>query len=99
INFPALRLKVRSAIAFGRAGGVAGKRAFVPIKPQPTEAVENDIDGGLSVAGGIRVFNAQDERAAGVTGVKPVEQSGARAADVEVASWRRCETNPGFHVH
>ena len=94
-----MRLKIRAAIAFARAGGVAGERAFIPIEAEPAEAVEDDIDGFLGIARGVGVFNAQHEGAAGVAGVKPVEQSRARAADVEEAGGRWCESNPSFHVH
>ena len=46
-------------------------------------AAEDDaaqVGGG--VAGGVGVLDAEDERAAGVLGVRPVEQRGANHADV-----------------
>ncbi len=97
IIFLPLRLEIRPAVAFAWAGGVAGDRAFVPIEAEPAQAVEDDVHGFLRVARGVGVFDAQDERAAGVAGVKPVEQRGARAADVEVAGGRGSKTNTRFH--
>ena len=81
----ALGLEIRAAIALAGAGGVAGERAFVPIKAEPAQAVEDDIHGFLRIARGVGILDAQDKRAAGVPGVKPVEQRGARATNVEVA--------------
>ena len=80
------------------AGGVAGERAFVPVEAEPAQAVEDDVHGFLRIARGVGVLDAQDERAAGVAGVKPVEQRGARAADVQVAGGRRGKSDARFHV-
>ena len=85
IIFLPLRLEIRAAIALARAGGIAGERAFVPVEAEPAQAVEDDVHGFLRIARGIGVLNAQNEGAAGVPGVKPVEQSRARTADVQVA--------------
>ena len=98
VIFLSLRLEIRTAIAFARAGGVAGERAFVPRKPEPAQAVEDDVHGFLGVASGVGVFDAQDERAAGVAGVKPVEERGARAANVEEARRTRSKSNARFHT-
>ena len=67
-------------------GGLA-----VPVELQPLEAVEDGLDGGLGGPLAVGVLDAQDERAAGVAGVKPVEQRRARATDVEVAGGGRRE--------
>src|ERR1019366_251813 len=93
----ALRLEIWAACAFARAGGVAGERAFVPIESEPAEAVEDDVHGFLGIAGGVGVLDAQNKCAAGVPGVKPVEQRGARAADVEPTGGRGSKTNTRFH--
>ena len=85
----ALDLEIRPAFAFARAGGVAGERAFIPGEAKPAQAVEDDLHGFLRVARGVGVFDAQDEGAAGMAGVEPVEEGGAGAADVEEA--RRTE--------
>ena len=97
VVFLALALEIGAAIAFARAGGVAGERAFVPVQPEPAQAVEDDVHGFLRVARGVGVLDAQDERAAGVAGVKPVEQGRARAADVQEAGRAGGKTNARFH--
>ncbi len=93
-----LRLEIRAAISLARAGGFAGERAFVPIEAEPAQAVEDDVHGFLGIARGVGVFNPQDKRAAGVAGIKPIEERGARAADVEVAGGRGGKSNARFHV-
>src|SRR5205823_1276787 len=42
----------------------------------------------------VGVLDAEDERAARLARPQPVEQRGARAADVEVAGRRRCKSEP-----
>ena len=79
VIFLPLALEIRAAVALARAGGVAGERAFVPIEAEPAQAVEDDVHGFLRIARGVGVLDAEDERAAGVAGVKPVEQSAVRA--------------------
>ncbi len=93
-----LALEVRAAIALARAGGVGRQRAFVPGQPQPAKAVEDHIDRFLHIARGVGVLDPQDEGAAGVPGVEPIEQRGARAADVKKAGGAGGETNAGFHI-
>ena len=64
---------------------------LVPVEAQPAEALE---DAGHHVgrrALDVGVLDAQDERAAGAAGVQPVEERGARAADVQVAGGGRGE--------
>jgi hypothetical protein len=61
------------------------ERSLVPGDPEPGEAVENDAGVRLGAALAVRVLDPQDEHAARVPGVEPVEQRGAGAADVEVA--------------
>ena len=84
-------------IAFAGRGRVAGGWAFVPIQAQPAEAAQDDFGGLGGVAGGVGVFNAQDERAAGMAGVKPVEQGGAGAADVQEACRTGRKANSNIH--
>ena len=97
IIFLPLALEVRAAVALARAGGVTGERAFVPIQAEPAQAVQDDVHGLLRIARGVGVLDAEDERAAGVAGVKPVEQGRARPADVQVTGRRRGKTNARFH--
>ena len=69
--------------------------ALVPVQAQPAQAVEQVPVGLLGVAGGVGVLDAEDERAAGVPGVRPVEQRRPHQPDVHHAGRRRAE--PGAH--
>ena len=93
----ALALEVWAAVAFAGPGGVGADRAFVPVQAQPAQAIEDDVHGGLGVAGGIGVLDAQDECAARMPGVKPVKQRGAGSADVQEARGTGRKTNACFH--
>src|ERR1043166_6642044 len=75
----------------------AGLRTFVPIESEPAEPVINGLRGFLRVARPIGVFNPQNQRAIGVPGVEPVEQGGARSADVEETGgrWSKADANVG----
>src|SRR5579862_8068616 len=70
---------------------------FIPAQIEPFQAVENGVERGLGVAVDIRVVDAQDHRAAGVTRIKPVENKGARAPDVEEAGGLGCEADARGH--
>ena len=85
VNIIALALEVGAAVA-------ALHGAFIPVQTQPFHAGEDCAGGFLRVAGIVRVLNAEDEGAAHLAGKQPVEQGGARAADVEVARGGRCES-------
>src|SRR5580704_7835760 len=93
INIRAFALAVRPEIA---APTMAGLRALVPVKPEPREAVVDDVEKRLAVAFLVRVLDAQDEHAAGMARIKPVKQRGARTADVEEPRWTRGKTNADF---
>ncbi len=58
---------------------------LVPAEIEPAQAFEDGIEGRLGVALDVGVVDAQDHRAAVVAGVEPVEDEGARAADVQIA--------------
>src|SRR3546814_17058308 len=61
-------------------------RLAVPAEAQPLEHLE-DVLGELgTVELGVGVLDAQDELATDATGFEPVEQAGAGAADVQVAT-------------
>ncbi len=78
-----------------RPVGAADFRPFVPVEAEPPHAVE---DAGHHLPRRplhVGVFDPQDERAAGVPRVQPVEERGAGAADVKVAGGRRGETDSG----
>ena len=55
----------------------------VPIEPEPAHAVEDRVDRLGGRAGLVGIFDAQQELAAMVAGVEPVEQGRARAPDVQ----------------
>src|SRR5439155_26373045 len=72
---------------------------LVPVEAQPGEAVEDHLRvlvGGASLVG---VLDAQQELAALVAGVQPVEQGGAGASDVEVAGGGGGESDANGHVN
>ena len=60
----------------------------VAADPKPVEAVEDRVDRLLGRAGLVRILDAQQILAAVMAGEQPVEQRGARAADVEIAGRR-----------
>ena len=97
INIAPLRLEIRAVIAFAGARRVADGRAFVPIQAEPAQSAQDDLCGLGGVSGGIGVFHAQDERSAGVAGVKPVEQRRPGAANVQKTGWTGCKANSNIH--
>ena len=66
-------------------------RLAVPVEPEPFEPVENRVDRRLRRAFAVGVLDAQQERAAEMLGVEPVEQRRPRAADMQEAGRRRRE--------
>ena len=80
----------------GGAGELVGDVA-IPLQAEPRQAVEDRGDGGLGRARAIGVLDAQQELAAGVLGIEPVEQGGARAADVQEAGRRGGEAGNDGH--
>ncbi|MNK70510.1 hypothetical protein D3C87_899340 [compost metagenome] len=62
IGVEALHLEVRAI-------GAADPGTFVPVQAEPAHAVENRLDGLLSRAGDVGVFDAQHEGSAQVTGI------------------------------
>ena len=57
-------------------------RTLVPVQAQPAQCIQQRQIAVLAVALGIGVFDAEHEFAAGVSGVRPVEQCGADQPDV-----------------
>src|SRR5437588_4552707 len=86
VNVGALALKIRTEIS-------ADMRSFVPINTEPLESLVNRGRGFFGVAFDVRVFDSQHQFAAGVTRKQPVEQRGARTADMEVTGRRRSKAN------
>ena len=58
---------------------------LVPVQAQPTHGAQDDLRVLVGGAGGVGVVDAQDERAAVCAGESPVIDSGAGAADVQLA--------------
>ena len=54
--------------------------AFVVVDAEPLHRIEELVVGLLGVTGGIGVFDAEDDLAVVVTGVRPVEQGGTHEA-------------------
>ena len=74
--------------ALGLAVGAVGSAdlgTFVPVQAQPAQGVEQHEVGVLGVALGVGVLDAEDEGAAVVACEGPVEERGARHADVGIA--------------
>jgi hypothetical protein len=68
--------------------------ALVPVEAEPAQHVEQSLVGLDGVAAGVGVLDAEDEGAAVVAGVRPVEQGGADQSDVRGARRRRAEADP-----
>ena len=58
---------------------------LVPVQAQPTHGAQDDLRVLVGGTGGVGVVDAQDERAAVCAGESPVIDSGAGAADVQLA--------------
>ena len=81
-----LRLKIRRV----RTADVG---PFVPVEPEPPQALDDPRDHVPGRSLGVRVLDAQDERAAMAAREEPVEERRARAADVQITGRRRREAN------
>ena len=92
VDFLSFALEIRAAVA-------ALERAFVPVEPEPFQTVVDGLGRLGGIAGFVGVFDAQDERAAGVPGVEPVEKRGAGATDVKIAGGRGGEADTDVGTH
>src|SRR6185436_4417802 len=85
VQMEPLRLTVRSASA-------ADVRPFVPVQTEPAEIPE---DGRLGFGGrplDVGILDAEHELAARPARHQPVEERGARIADVQLPGWARSES-------
>ena len=74
-------------------------RLAVPIESEPFQPIENRVHRGLRRSLAICVLDAEQERAAEALGVEPVEQSRARASDMQEAGRRGREAgDDGGHL-
>jgi len=87
VDVQALGLPVRSV-------RTADLHTLVPVQPEPPQGIEELAVGLLAVARGVGVLDPEDERAADVPGVRPVEQRRADQADVRRPRGRRAEPHP-----
>jgi hypothetical protein len=71
-------------------------RLAVPAEAEPSQAVEDRLRRLRRRAGAVGVLDPEQEAAAEVAGMQPVEERGPRTADVEKAGGRRREA--GDHV-
>ena len=92
VQFRALTLQIRSEIA-------ADVRTFVPVQAEPFKPPVNGGHRFLGVPLDIGVFDAQNEFAAVMARKQPVEQCGARTADVQISSRRGGKPNADVRSH
>src|SRR5947209_13996921 len=71
----------------------------VPIEAEPLQAVNDRGDRRVRRALAIGILDAQEHLAAGLLRIKPVEQSRARAADMQEARRRRGKTRHDGRGH
>ncbi len=100
----ARRLQLVDAVAVDALALALAERALVPVEAHPPEHAK---DLGLALGRGalaVGVLHAQDERATRVSGRKPVEQRGARTANMQRSGRAGREANTqravisGIHV-
>src|SRR5437764_11014573 len=92
VNFSALALKVRTQIS-------ADVRTFIPIDSEPFQTLINRGRSFLGVAFDVSVLDSQHKFSAVMAHKEPVEQSRARAADVEITSRGRSKANTNIGTH
>ena len=78
-------INVRTLALLIRAKWTALVRPFIPVDAQPIQAFVNDLTGLLGIAFLIGILDAENERAAVLAGVEPIEKRGARSSHVEVS--------------
>ena len=71
----------------GRARELVDRLA-VPADAEPAQAVENGVDGGLGGAFPVGILDSEQHLAAAAAGVKPIEERGARAANMQKTGGR-----------
>src|SRR5699024_8233011 len=76
------------------AVGTPDLDAFVRVDPEPAHGVQQLVVGLLAVTGGVGVLDAEDQLAAVMAGVGPVEQGGAHHADARRAGGAGAEADP-----
>ncbi len=85
---------------FGMARGTGelGDRLTFPVEAQPLEAIDQRRHRGFGRAFTVGVLDAKQHLAAAAAREEPVEQCGARAADMQIAGRRRGEAGDGHRL-
>src|SRR5580698_1076894 len=69
---------------------------LVPPQAEPFQALENGVYRSLGIALHVGVVEAQDHGSTVVTGVEPVKNEGAGAADMQKTGRRRSKAHAGI---
>jgi hypothetical protein len=76
----------------------AFSRPFIPVEAEPPQSFINRLHRLRCVSLFIGILDAQDEGSTVLADEKPVEQRGARTADMKVAGGRRSESGTDGHL-
>ncbi len=79
------RQQLLGNLAVAGSAGELIDRVAVPFDAEPGQPVEDGVDRGLGRTLAVGVLDPQQHLAAAAAGIKPIEQRGARAADVQEA--------------
>src|ERR1700728_4211437 len=71
---------------------------FVPAECEPIQPFVDGVERGFGVALDIGVVDAQHQCAAVLANIEPIKDEGARAANVQIASWGGRKTSPNHEV-
>ena len=73
--------------------------AFIPVDTDPFEIIDNVLERPLNEPRSVRVFNAQNEPAPGVSSEEVGEEGRSQAADMQETGGARCESRCNrFHL-
>jgi hypothetical protein len=74
-------------------------RPFLPEDPQPSEVLEDRLDGSIGRSLRIGIFDPQNECTSLLSGKEIVEEGGASISDMEKPGGGRGETNTNISTH
>jgi len=69
------------------------ERAFIPIKAEPLHPLDDRLDIFIRGSGPVRVFDPEDERAARVPRIEPVEERCPRSSNMQMPGGARSKPN------
>jgi len=94
------KVAVRQTLLKDGAGNLAMERQpfrllifLVPSEIKPAQTLKDGANRGVGVALDVGIIEAEDHGSMVVTGVKPIENEGASAADMQKTGGRRRKTN------